>query len=278
MYGRISAAPSAQLRPTASGRTWRIEFQNASGVCPDSVRPDASVIVPDTITGQRRPRSLEIRVDREQRRLGVQRVEYRLDQQQVGAAFEQRLDGLAVRRRPARRSVTLRAPGSLTSGEIDAVRLVGPSEPATKRGLSGVRAVQRSALSRAIVAAARLISRDAAFEAVVGLRDPRRRERVGLGDVGAGREIRVVDVADDVGPRQHQQVVVALEVAVMIVQAAGRRAAEVGLAEPALLDHRAPRAVEDEDALAEEAGELGGAVGLHGGQRLANGGVEGGKF
>jgi hypothetical protein len=51
MYGRISAAPSAQLSPTASGRTWRTEFQNASGVCPESVRPDASVTVPDTITG-----------------------------------------------------------------------------------------------------------------------------------------------------------------------------------------------------------------------------------
>ena len=37
----------------------------------------------------------------------------------------------------------LRAPGSLTSGEIDAVRLVGPSTPATKRGLSGVRARER---------------------------------------------------------------------------------------------------------------------------------------
>ena len=37
--------------------------------------------------------------------------------------------------------MTLRAPGSLTSGEMDAVRLVGPSAPTTYRGLSGVRAV-----------------------------------------------------------------------------------------------------------------------------------------
>ncbi len=56
-YGRISAAPSAQLRPTASGRAWRTEFQKASVTCPDRVRPDASVIVPEMITGQRRPRS-----------------------------------------------------------------------------------------------------------------------------------------------------------------------------------------------------------------------------
>ena len=171
MYGRISAAPSAQLRPTASGRTWRTEFQNASGVCPDSVRPDASVIVPDTMSGRRRPARSKYALDREQRRLGVQRVEHGLDQQQVGAAVDQR------RRRPRRTratsssNVTLRAPGSLTSGEIDAVRLVGPSAPATKRGWSGVRAVQRSAHSRAIArrGAVDLAHRDC--EAVVGLRD-----------------------------------------------------------------------------------------------------------
>ena len=55
MYGRISAAPSAQFNPTASGRAWRTEFQKASVVWPDSVRPDASVIVPEMISGSRRP-------------------------------------------------------------------------------------------------------------------------------------------------------------------------------------------------------------------------------
>ena len=54
-YGRRSAAPSAQLSPTAIGRAWRTEFQNASVTWPDSVRPEASVIVPEMITGQRRP-------------------------------------------------------------------------------------------------------------------------------------------------------------------------------------------------------------------------------
>ena len=34
---------------------WLSEFQNASAVWPDSVRPEASVIVPEIITGQRRP-------------------------------------------------------------------------------------------------------------------------------------------------------------------------------------------------------------------------------
>ena len=53
---------------------------------------------------------------------------------------------------------------------------------------------------------------------------------------------------DHVRPRQHQQVVVALEVA----RVAGEPlAAEVGLPEPAALDHRAHGAVEDQDAFAQ---------------------------
>ena len=43
------------MRPTASGDTCRTESQKASVTWPDSVRPDASVIVPETTTGQRRP-------------------------------------------------------------------------------------------------------------------------------------------------------------------------------------------------------------------------------
>ncbi len=51
MYGRRSLAPSAQFSPTEKGRACEIEFQNASVVWPESVRPLASVMVPDTMTG-----------------------------------------------------------------------------------------------------------------------------------------------------------------------------------------------------------------------------------
>ena len=91
-------------------------------------------------------------------------------------------------------------PGSLTSGDIDAVRLVGPSDPATKRGLSGVAArppIGRFARDRRRRAIDLLRAR---LETVVGLRDARCAERVRFGDVSAGREIGVVDVAHDVGP------------------------------------------------------------------------------
>ncbi len=56
-YGRSCAAPSAQFSPIVKRSACRTEFQNASTVCPDSVRPLASVIVPDTIRGTSRPRS-----------------------------------------------------------------------------------------------------------------------------------------------------------------------------------------------------------------------------
>src|SRR5690606_34833545 len=48
--------------------------------------------------------------------------------------------------------------GSSTLGLIEAVLLVGPIEPATNLGLSGVLALYSSAASRAILAAARFIS------------------------------------------------------------------------------------------------------------------------
>ena len=56
--GRAASRPRrarSSGRP-AAGVAWRTEFQNASVTCPDSVRPEASVIVPEIITGQRRPR------------------------------------------------------------------------------------------------------------------------------------------------------------------------------------------------------------------------------
>ena len=54
--------------------------------------------------------------------------------------------------------VIARAPGSLTSGESDAVLVVGPIEPTTQRGRwAGSAATKASTASRATRAAARLI-------------------------------------------------------------------------------------------------------------------------
>ena len=49
--GRISFAPSEQLMPTISGCACSIEFQNASSVWPESVRPERSTIVTEIQSG-----------------------------------------------------------------------------------------------------------------------------------------------------------------------------------------------------------------------------------
>ena len=76
-------------------RTWRSEFQNASAVWPDRVRPEASVMVPrpsPASAGRLRRRSAR----GEEGGLGVQGVEDRFDKQDVGAALDQAGDGLDV--------------------------------------------------------------------------------------------------------------------------------------------------------------------------------------
>ncbi|MCY1277422.1 hypothetical protein D9M70_261140 [compost metagenome] len=56
-YGRSSLAPRAQFRPTEIGLAWRTEFQKASVVWPDRVRPEASVMVPEIMIGSSTPSS-----------------------------------------------------------------------------------------------------------------------------------------------------------------------------------------------------------------------------
>ena len=86
---RSCFGPSAQLSPTMSGSAWRMLCQNASTVWPDSVRPEASTMVPEMISGSALAGLVEERLDREDRGLGVERVEDRLDEEDVGAALDQ---------------------------------------------------------------------------------------------------------------------------------------------------------------------------------------------
>ena len=61
-YGRISAAPSAQLTPTQSGSACSTESQNASIVCPESVRPLRSTIVTEIQSGSSGATSFAARI------------------------------------------------------------------------------------------------------------------------------------------------------------------------------------------------------------------------
>src|SRR6185503_393315 len=76
-----------------------------------------------------------------------------------------------------------------------------------------------------------------------------------LDDVRARLEIGVVNLADDVGTREHQEVVVALEVVRMIAQPL---AAKLRLCQPITLNHRPHRAIEQEDAPGEQLVKAGG--------------------
>ena len=139
--GRSAWAPRAQFRPNAAASAWRSEMQNASAVWPVSVRPLVSTMVPEIHTG----------------RSGVPR---RCSSSRTAntAAFEfsgSKMVSISSRSAPPSSSasassvyestssmkVMLRSPGSLTSGEMEHVRFVGASEPATKRGRSGLRRV-----------------------------------------------------------------------------------------------------------------------------------------
>jgi hypothetical protein len=83
-----------------------------------------------------------------QRGLGVERVEDGLDHEGVGAAVDQALDGFAVGVAQLVEAGVAEA-RIVDVGLIEAVRLVGPITPITKRGLPGVVAATASQQARA---------------------------------------------------------------------------------------------------------------------------------
>ena len=206
--GRSCAAPNEQLSPIVTGRAWRTDAQNASTVWPDRLRPDKSVRVIEIISGSGRPSAASRFEHRLDPGLGVERVEDRLDQDEIDPALDQRVDLLAIDRLDRVEIDLADTPGSLTSGDSDSVLLVGPSAPATQRGLPS-RCENRSATLRMIRAAARLIVADQAFGAVIGLADRIGVEGVGGEDVGARRGEFAGDLRDQLGPGQVEQIVIA---------------------------------------------------------------------
>ena len=186
------------------------------------------------------------------RGLRVQRVEDRLDEQEIDAAVAERPDLLLVRglhlvegdgtvgsvfdlRRERERHV------QRADRAGDEARLVGAAR--------GPRIGRRACEPRAFEAHLR---RDMS-EGVVRLPDRGRRERVRRRDVRASREVRVVDLRDDRRRGEVEEVGIALDVVRMRGEAL---AAVLLLGEPAPMDEHAPGAVEHEDSLGEEFLEL----------------------
>ena len=199
------------------------------------------------------PDLVEQRLEREQRRLRVERVEDGLDQDQVGPAIDEPARAVGVRgnqlverhvpeagvvhvRRKRRASV-----GGAEDPGHEPRRVGHPALPF----VGGV----TSQPGRGVV---ELV--DQLLHAVVRERHRVRRERVGLDDVGPGLEVRRVDGPDDPGLGQGEEIAVAPKVAGPVGEAL---ASIVLLAQAVGLDHRSHRAVEHENAPGEKRLEQG---------------------
>ena len=187
-------------------------------------------MVPEIITGTSMPRASADFGDRVERRLGVERVEDGLDQQQIGAAVEQAVDLLAIGL-----AQIVEGDGAVAGiGNVGRDRggAVGRAERAGDKARLAVLgahplgggARQLRALEIELIGDIRHV--------VVGLRDRGRGKRVGGDDVGAGAQIIGVDVLDRLGLGQDQQVVVAADVAVKIRKALAAEGGLVDIAGP----------------------------------------------
>ena len=100
----------------------------------------------------------------------------------------------------------------------------------------------------------------AMFEKEIVLADGRGGERVRLDDVRARFQIEPVNFLDDLRLREHEQLVVAPEVLTLPVEKS--RPAKRRLIQFVLLDDRAHRTIDDDDALLQQSFERAGAIRL----------------
>ena len=119
---------------------------------------------------------------------------------------------------------------------------MGPRTPATYRGGHFVRGLPGDPGGGQV----KLL--DDVAEIVIGLGHRRAVEAVGFNDVRTGFQIGLMDLFDHVGTRQGKEVIVAFQVAGVILEAL---AAVVRFLELVLLDHGTHSAVYDENSLGE---------------------------
>ena len=188
-------------------------------------------------------------VQRKDGGLGVERVEDCFHQEQVAAAFHQSFSLFAVGGAQLIKACVSR------TGVVDVGADAGGARRRAQCAGNEARPVGRAVLVSGAAGNARRSHVHFARQvrqAVVFLCDARRAEGVGFDDVGTRGQVLGVDFANHVGPGQHQQVVVALQI---LRVCAERRIAEVGLAELVALDHGAHGAVDDGDALLQNRGQ-----------------------
>jgi len=195
--------------------------------------------------GQPHAAALESLLNGKERRLGIERIEHRFQEEQVDAALEQPVERFVVGRDELIEAD--RAKARIVDIGRDRCGLVGRPEhashetrPLRRLGLPFAHGVARELGGGAVELACKRL------HAVVGKRHRSRVEGVGLDDVGARLQVLSMDVAHEPRLRERKQIVMATQLAWPVPKA---RAAVILFGEPRALDHRAHRAVEQHDAL-----------------------------
>ena len=188
---------------------------------------------------------LEKAADGEESGLGVEGVEDGFDEEDVHSALDEVFDLLGV------------GGGDLLEGHL---ALAGVVHIARDRERAVERADGAGDIDAAVGAgvggfagesgSGEVEFGDEMAEAVVLLRDRGGVEGVRLDDVRAGGDVFRVNLANDLRLGEHEEVVVSLEILAGPIGEAV--ATVVGLLQLVLLDHRAHRAVEEDDALREQ--------------------------
>ena len=182
---------------------------------------------------------------RHDRGLRVERVEDRLDQEEVDAALRERAHLLGVRLDDG---VEADLPvGGVVDLRRERERDVQRPDRARDEAAVLVGHAPRDARALDVHLA------DGVLEPVVGLPDRGRRERVRRRHVGAGLEVGAMDRLDELGAGEVQQVGIALDVGRVVGEAL---AAPLLLGQPAALQQHPPGAVEHDDPLVEPGPQL----------------------
>ena len=187
-------------------------------------------------------------VDGEEGGLEHERVEDRFAEQEVRAGVDECIDLFAVGvAHLDERHVAL---GGIVDVAGHRERLVrgadGTSDKSIFAGMGGLEGIHRLAGD---LHGGSIEFADEMAHLVVGEGDRGSVKGVRLEDVGPRLEVGAVDVADDLGLSDDEEVVVTLELTGVVGEA---RAAVVRFLQLELLDHGAHRAVEEDDALTQE--------------------------
>ncbi len=202
--------------------------------------------------------AIEILLDCENSRLGIQRVEHGLDQQKVGAAIDQSRNGFRI---DIDEFFEIRI---AESGIVDIGRNRGrtvgrPQHPGHKTRLVG--RIDAELVGDAARNACALVIQfvNLRFHAVIGHRDGGGIEGVGFQNIDTGFQESAMDFLDHIRPGQGQQVVVAL---LREGMAGEPVAAIIGFFQLVSLNHRAHGAVDDKDSILKQTSQFFRAVRL----------------